>query len=133
MTKRISQVIHATLQNEACRPGDTPTFSDFLAAYQDGLKSVGSEDLELVFRCAIVNDGQCGFANGGSNQYLVNTDQGRDYRVTVRTYWRQGIDQGQYDNTYTINAGARLFLGCTDSGNIPVAYYNRQVVGEVGL
>jgi hypothetical protein len=78
----------------------------------------------------IIKEGRCGFAGGGSNDYLLNTDTGRRYRVTVRTYWKQGINQGEFDDTHYSGAGGKKPLGCTDSGSIPVAYYTRLVVGE---
>lgn len=92
----------------------------------DGLPE---EARALAFRNVIRNEGRCGFASGGSYHYLINTDGGNRYRVTVRTHWRQGIDSGQYDRTYVSEAGGRQNLGCSDSGSIPVAYYSRQVVG----
>lgn len=103
----------------------------FIKAYNEGYQKLEGEDRLRAFRNVIRNSGKCGFANSGAKQYLVNTDPGKSYRVTVRTFWRKGIHHGQYDNAYNVEAGGRTYLGCTDSGHIPVKYYRRQVVGEV--
>ena len=105
----------------------------FVSAYNEGYEKLSEEDRLLAFRNVIRNSGRCGFANGGSKQYLVNTDSRNRYRVTVRTYWRSGINNGQSDRTHIMEAGGRKYLGCTDSGYIPVTYYRRQVVGEVKI
>ncbi|MCI5150513.1 MAG: hypothetical protein D3916_14205 [Candidatus Electrothrix sp. MAN1_4] len=97
-------------------------------------EAASEEDIELLrFKNVIRKNGRCGFASGGSKDYLVNTDRGARYRVTVRTRWRQGINSGQNDRVHVIAAGSRKYLGCTDSGSIPVAYYSRSVVGEEKL
>jgi hypothetical protein len=104
-----------------------------IAEYQKEISSLPPEAMLLAFKNVISKQGSCGFASGGTKDYLVNTDTGNRYRVTVRTYWTQGINSGQYDNVYISEAGGKQLLGCTDSGAIPVAYYNRQVVGEVRI
>lgn len=98
--------------------------------YNQGYSKLTDEERLLAFRNVIRNHGNCGFANSGYRNYLINTDPHSRYRVTIRTYWRSGINQGQYDRVYIMNAGSRKYLGCTNSGNIPVAYYRRLVVGE---
>lgn len=90
-------------------------------------------DFTPAFKNVIRKEGRCGFAMAGSIDYLINTDSSHRYRVTIRTYWHQGIESGQFDNTVISEAGSRLNLGCTDSGYIPVATYSRVVVGEVQL
>lgn len=80
--------------------------------------------------CAYIGyDGSCGFANGGSQAYVVNARNNVSVRATVRVYWRQGINSGQYDSVVEIPAGSRVYLGCTDSGAIPVIDYTYTVVG----
>lgn len=105
----------------------------FIIAYNEGYEKLSEENRLFTFRNVIRNSGRCGFASGGSKQYLVNTDSRNRYRVTVRTYWRSGINNGQSDRSHTMEAGGRKYLGCTDSGRIPVTYYRRQVVGEVKI
>lgn len=105
----------------------------FAAEYAEAVAGLSPEARALAFYNVIRSEGRCGFASGGSYHYLINTDTTNRYRVTVRTFWRQGIDSGQYDTTYVSEAGGRQMLGCSDSGSIPVASYTRQVVGEVRI
>lgn len=104
-----------------------------ISAYNEGYNKLSDEEKLLAFKNIIRNSGRCGFASGGSIQYLINTDSKNRYRVTIRTYWRSGIHSGQSDRPFIIEAGSRIFLGCTDSGYIPITYYRREVVGEVKL
>jgi hypothetical protein len=108
----------------------TKTQEKFAKAYFQGIEKLDDDQKILAFKNVITWDGTCGFANGGTIQYLLNTDTGRGYRVTVRTFWSQGVNSGQYDNVYMTTPGGRTLLGCTDSGYIPVTSYIRQVVGE---
>lgn len=114
--------------------GKTPELTDkdkaFMAEYQEGISKLSEEDKLLAFANVIKSEGRCGFASGGSINYLINTDTRNRYRVTVRTFWRSGINSGQSDQVVINEAGGRVSLGCTDSGYIPVTYYTRQVVGE---
>jgi hypothetical protein len=133
-SRSISDAISKHISPDAGAPQPlTEDDKGFIAEYEKGLASLSAEALLLAFRNVVRREGRCGFASGGSYDYLVNTDTGNRYRVTVRTYWRQGIDHGQYDNTYISEAGGKQNLGCSDSGSIPVAYYTRQVVGEVRI
>ena len=104
---------------------------NLIDAFNSGFDKLDDDATILTFRNVISNSGRCGFASSGTIQYIVNTDRNNRYRVTVRTYWRQGINNGQYDRVYVTQAGSRTQLGCTVSGSIPVGYYSRQVVGEV--
>ncbi len=98
--------------------------------YNDNYKKLSDEDKRSSFRNVITYSGSCGFASGGSNQYLVNTDQYNRYRVTVRIRWTRGIDSGEQDRIFNINAGGKTYLGCTDAGDNPITRYDRRVVGE---
>lgn len=135
MTYRIiSANIAMTFDKHAGQAQETNDFDrNFIAEYSAKYEALPAEIKALAFRNVIIHEGRCGFASGGSIQYLVNTDSGNRYRVTIRTHWRQGIDSGQYDSTYVTEAGGRTMLGCTDSGAIPVAYYTRSIVGEVRI
>ncbi|MCG6138489.1 MAG: hypothetical protein MET45_28360 [Nostoc sp. LLA-1] len=103
--------------------------------YQKAALSHPSELQFLAFKNIIKTETTptCGFAGSGSYQYLVNTDTGNSYKVTVRTQWQQGSESGYFDKVYTSPAGTKIRLGCTVSGNItgPKSYYTRQVVGEM--
>jgi len=105
----------------------------FVEQYRRACDALPEESQALAFKNVIRSGSRCGFANGGAIHLLVNSDQRNRYRVTVRTYWRQGIDSGQFDNTHISEAGGSRSLGCSDSGSIPVAYYSREVVGEVRI
>jgi hypothetical protein len=102
----------------------------FADEYAKGVDALPDDVKAFAFKNVIQRRDICGFAGGGRKDYLINTDPTRRYRVTVRTYWSQGINSGQSDNIHIMDAGSEKYLGCTDSGAIPVAYYNRQVVGE---
>ena len=102
----------------------------FIKEYQEGVSKLNEEEKLLTFANVIRSEGRCGFASGGSYSYLINTDTRNRYRVTVRTFWRSGINSGQSDQVVINEAGGRMSLGCSDSGYIPVTYYTRQVVGE---
>lgn len=129
-----TQKINALVSQNAGQQSDlTEIEKFFIELYLKEFESLSEGTKILAFRNAIINNGRCGFASGGAEQYLVNTDSGHRYRVTVRTFWRQGVTQGQFDSTYVTEAGSRTYLGCTDSGAIPVTYYARQVVGEVAV
>ena len=81
-----SEPVSLTAENQA-----------FIRDYQPGLAALSEEEAStLAFMNVIIKEGRCGFASGGSYDYLLNTDTTRRYRVTVRTYWRQGINQGEY-------------------------------------
>lgn len=133
-TQSLSQKLSALISPDA---GKSQPLSDddkkFVAEYDKAVSALPPEMAMLAFRNVIRNEGRCGFASGGSYHYLINTDGGSRYRVTVRTAWRQGIDSGTYDTTYISEAGGRQNIGCSDSGSIPVAYYTRTVVGEVRI
>ena len=85
------------------------------------------------FQNYIRNFGNCGFANTGLKQYLKNKNPNKGYKVTVKTKWTRGVEKGEYENVYTINAGSEKFLGCTYSSNNPVTISKRYVIGEVEL
>lgn len=104
---------------------------NFAAQYNIELAKLAPENQLLAFRNVIRNVGSCGFASGGTYQTLLNTNSSARYRVTVRTTWSQGVSSGQFDTVYISEAGGSQSLGCTDSGSIPVAYYSRQIVGEI--
>ena len=108
----------------------TPDDNKFIKEYQDGIGKLSEEERPFYFVNVIRSEGRCGFASGGTYNYLVNTDTRNRYRVTIRTFWQSGINSGQSDRVEIIEAGGRIGLGCTDSGYIPVTYYTRQVVGE---
>lgn len=132
--KSLSEQISKLISPDAGNPQPlTDDDKKFAAEYSKAVAGLSPEAQALAFKNVIRNGGRCGFASGGSYHYLINTDSGNRYRVTVRTFWRQGIDSGQYDRTYVSEAGGRQNLGCSDSGSIPVAYYSRQVVGEVRI
>lgn len=100
------------------------------AAEQAELKAMGEEAYAAFSLAAYISFGSsCGFANSGSLVYVVNRRSDRAVRATVRVFWRQGINSGSYENVKDIPAGGRVLLGCTRSGNIPVAEYTYSVVG----
>jgi len=132
--KSLSEQISKLISPDAGSPQPlTDDDKKFAAEYSKSVAGLSPDAQALAFKNVIRIEGRCGFANGGWYHYLINTDGGNRYRVTVRTYWRQGIDSGQYDLTYVSEAGGRQDLGCSESGSIPVAYYTRQVVGEVRI
>jgi hypothetical protein len=132
MTAKLSEAISKMINPDS---GSTHPLTEnnkhFVAKYQEGLSNLTAEEQPL--RNVISKEGQCGFVNNGSIDYLLNTDSGNRYRVTVRTYWQGFWDSGQYDQIYINEAGGKLKLGCTQSDDIPITYYNRQVVGEVRI
>lgn len=99
--------------------------------YTNALKDLDSEKERVAFKNIITSKDRCGFASSGTLNYLLNTDPYRRFTVTVRTYWTRGIDRGEFDKLYPINAGQKILLGCTESSVIPVTSYRRVVVGEV--
>ena len=101
--------------------------------YFNAISKLNEEESLLAFKTVIRSKGRCGFANGGTVQRLHNTDPGARYRVTVRTFWRSGIENGQSDRTHIVEAGGIKVLGCSRTSHIPVTYYSRQVVGEVRI
>jgi len=106
---------------------------EFAKLYREEYSKRSEEDKLKAFRSIIRRQGNCGFTNSGHIEYLLNTDNGNRYRVTLRTHWTQGVDNGQFDQTIIIKAGERKLIACTDSGQISVTHYNRQVVGETLL
>ena len=91
----------AGLVNPDTGKGQSPSDEDkrFIAEYSKGLACLSIEEQNLAFKNVIRNEfSSCGFAGGGAYQYLVNTDTQNRYQVTVRTYWRQGINAGSSDN-----------------------------------
>ncbi|WP_406662960.1 hypothetical protein [Gallaecimonas sp. GXIMD1310] len=126
----LAKFIDETISGKDAAPEPLNAEEQAFAAEFNNADSRSGELDKLRFKCVIRKSGRCGFASGGSIDYVVNTDPGASYTVTVRTHWRQGINSGQYDRVYNLPAGYRKQLGCTDSGAIPVAYYNRSVVGE---
>lgn len=99
-----------------------------LEAYAEAIRD--DKELEDRTLCAfIVFNGNCGFANSGSQAYVQNRRADRSVKATIRVNWTQGIDSGSYQATRTIPAGGRQYLGCTKSGAIPVASYSFQVIG----
>ncbi|CAL2056214.1 hypothetical protein [Tenacibaculum sp. 190524A05c] len=129
--KNLSMLIDGLISPDAGKQLE-PTEEDkkIINEFQKEFEKLSDEEKLLTFKNLIRNTGRCGFASSGTIQYLVNTDRNNRYRVTVRTYWRQGINSGKYDRVYITQAGGRTQLGCTQSGMIPVASYSRQVVGE---
>ncbi|MEM9546961.1 MAG: hypothetical protein AAGA77_13355 [Bacteroidota bacterium] len=106
------------------------TDQQLINQYRSSFDALSDENRRRSFRNVISYSGNCGFANGGSCQYLINTDTGNTYRVTVRVQWYRGIDSGSDDRVFTINAGSKLYLGCTKGNDLPTTRYDRQVVGE---
>jgi len=130
-TNNLSELIDGLISPDVGKQSElTDDDKNLIEEYQKGVESLSEEAKPLTFRNVIRSSGRCGFANSGTIQYILNTDRNNRYRVTVRTYWRQGINNGQYDRVYVTQAGGRTQLGCTKSGAIPVASYARQVVGE---
>lgn|GEM_PF-3754856 len=72
--------------------------------YREEYSKLSEEDKLKAFRSIIRRQGNCEFANNG-----------------------------QFDQTIIVEARERKLIACTDSGQIPVAHYNRQVVGETPL
>ncbi len=105
----------------------------FIKEYQDGISNLSKEEKLLAFSNVIRKSGHCGFGQFGTIDYLINTDTRNRYRVTIRTFWRTGINSGQFDKFEISEAGGRMSLGCTYSGHIPVTDYTRQVVGETKI
>lgn len=132
--RSVSEQLTGILQGDVREVADAADDNDrFIAEHEEAYTHLDEARSFLRFSNVIRHQGRCGFANGGSIQDLVNTDRHNRYRVTVRTYWRQGIESGQYDRIYISEAGGSQRLGCTSSGSIPVAYYTRQVVGETRI
>jgi hypothetical protein len=71
----------------------------------------------------------CGFASSGREAFVTNKLKNRSVRVTVRTHWRAGIDDGHRDKVHVLPAGGEECLGCTVSGGIPSTSYSFEVVG----
>ena len=108
---------------------EEPTDDDtrFIDEYTEAVAHV---EEHLFFVNVIRSQGRCGFANGCTSQYLLNTDGSRRYRVTIETRWRSGSDSGTSQRVVINEAGGRVSLGCTCTSHIPVTYYTREVVGE---
>ncbi|SEC93469.1 hypothetical protein SAMN04489761_4012 [Tenacibaculum sp. MAR_2009_124] len=130
INKQFSELLNSEIGNTLDLENED---ENIIHVYSDQYKKLSEEEKLLGFHNIITNSGRCGFANGGMNQYLLNTDSTNRYRVTIKTNWRSGIQSGSHYRTHIIEAGSKLFLGCTDSGYIPVSYYNRFVVGEVKI
>lgn len=106
----------------------------FISEYRKRFSEVSGEEHDLILKNVIVKEGQCGFLGDGAVDYLLNTDAGNRYRVTVRTSWTDGLfNSGQHDQIYITEAGGKQSLGCSHSSNLPVVTYSRQVVGEVRI
>ncbi len=103
----------------------------FISNYTDAYDKLTNEEKLFVFRNVLRSSSErCGFASSGANQYLINTDTGNRYRVTVRTYWRKGMESHQTDNIYIMEAGGRKYMGCAMSGYETITY---EIVGEVQI
>jgi hypothetical protein len=61
-----------------------------------------------------VSGGSTVVKGGGVN--LVNYDSRQNYRVVVRTQWRNAYDSGAYDTTYVIDKNSTVFVDCKKSG-----------------
>ena len=85
----------------------------------------------IRFKNVIVYEGRCGSMSGGSYAYVQNRDRHNRYRVTVRRSTRHQTET--YDRVYTIEAGQKKRLGCTEIGSFPVSRDSYQVVGESRL
>ncbi len=73
----------------------------------------------------------CGFADSGSDVYLVNQLSDRQVRVTVRITRRDRgvIDPVHSNSTYTLSAGGRRKIGCTRGGWIASPSYSYLIMG----
>ena len=127
VSTKIDEILNPDFGKQEALTEDDKAFID---EYNTATENLDEELGLLAFKNVIRQSGRCGFAQGGTVDYLINTDTNNRYRVTIRTYWRSGINSGQSDRVVITQAGGRLTLGCTDSGYIPVTYYSRQVVGE---
>jgi len=125
IAKAIDEMLGAS-ETEEKFDKDTAEFVEQLHEALSGLENVD----DFRFKNVIRSGETCGFARSGRIQYLVNTDRKASYKVTVRTYWRSGINSGQYDRVHKVSAGSRKNLGCTVSGSIPTTSSSRSVVGE---
>lgn len=56
---------------------------------------------------------QCGFANGGSEAWVVNDRHDTRVRATVRESWQSSGTTHHTDTAYTLEAGADQQVGCT--------------------
>ncbi|CAM1373617.1 hypothetical protein [Tenacibaculum xiamenense] len=128
--KQFSELLNSNIGNNLPLENEDQSI---INAYKTEFKTLSEEEKLLGFNNIITSSRRCGFANGGTNQYLLNTDSKNRYRVTIKTNWRSGIQSGSHYRTHIIEAGSKLFLGCTDSGYIPITYYSRFVVGEVKI
>ena len=112
----------------------TEANKELIAEYRRRRVEFEAEGYGLVFNNVIIKEGQCGVVNGGSVDYLLNTDPSKRYRVTVRTHWDQtAVGSGNYDQIHIIEAGGKQSLGCSQSDDIPIITYIRQVVGEIPI
>lgn len=120
----VAQDLRALLTNDAEYVSSwTPEMAERARANEESADAVPPT-------CAYISyGGRCGFASAGSEAYVVNARNNVAVRATVRVYWRQGINSGQYDTVKDIPAGSRVYLGCTSSGAIPVIDYTYSVVG----
>jgi hypothetical protein len=104
---------------------------ELIAEYRRALASCGSAAGEKAFATVIVSSNErCGFGSFGRYYYLLNTDSGHRYRVTVREFWLQTNNSGQNDRTFICEPGSRVYLGCNYSGEIPTMTTSWQIVGE---
>jgi len=110
--------------------GKPQPLTDEDKALIDAFQAEASQEKLTGFDCVVRSYGRCGFANGGSDCYVVNTNPRVAHTVTVDETWRRGIDDGFSQRVIMIAAGGRVGLGCSSTNNIPVTYYTWTVVGE---
>ncbi len=81
--------------------------------------------------CAIQATGNCGHANSGVYQNLVN-NTGNVVNVTVKVtnFDAFGTAQGSYTTTHTVQPGGREPLGCTHHGDTSGRFVQRAIVAE---
>lgn len=65
----------------------------------------------------------------GVQAYLVNSDTGKAYNVTIRVGFQRGLQRGSSDRVVAIPAGGRQLIGCTFDQST-ATQYSYAVVGE---
>ena len=105
-----------------------PSVEVFVEEMRDIHSELESKDV-VHFWNYIMDGSDCGYAKGGHEHILVNTNRTRRFEVTMRVTKRTAREAISYE-TRVIPAGAQIVVGCSRSDDTPIAKFKRVVVGE---
>lgn len=104
---------------------------EFILEYQKETAALSKTEKQERYVTVIRKEGSCGFGGFGKFDYLLNTDDRNDYRVTIKTIVELSASQEEFDKVVHVHAGQKINLGCTKGGSTAWhAEYTRRIVGE---